>query len=243
MSKQNIQKLPGLEGLSLVTFNSMKRKFLLWPFILKAYLSPVCFFYTLHAFLSLPCLFQNIRYWNVHLCLSNNNSNNNNCYNNTATTTISHVKVKSCWRDQREGVWMRQVTWWRKQGLVSMSCHYESRAAHLKLTPNNLEEEQGKKKNQTQKEAIQYTLLFKKAGLPWNCFSAHERALRERHPTYPETPRDTWRNRSGQKSLTEAKEEGRFGDSRQEKEAATQLNHLRYRWRRLRWEARRKRIL
>ena len=107
-----------------------------------------------------------------------------------------------------------------------MSCHYESRAAHLKLTSNDLEEEQGKK-TQTHKEAIQYTLLFKLASP--GTVSVHERHLKERHPTHPETARDTWRNRSGQKSQTEAKEEGRFGDSRQEKEAATQLNYLRYR--------------
>lgn len=150
--------------------------------------------------------------------------------------------MKSCWRDWREGVWLRQATWRRKQDLVSMSCHYESRAAHLKLTRNNLEEVQGEKKKskQTQKEAIQYTLLFKKAGLSWNCFSAQERSALERHPAYPETPRDIWSNRNSQKSQREAKE-GTFGDSMQEKEAATPLNHLRYRRRRrLRWEAQEK---
>lgn len=111
-----------------------------------------------------------------------------------------------------------------------MSCQYKSRAAHLKLPPNDPKEKQGKKNcDQTQKETTQYTLMFKKVVLPRNNFTAQERHLRERHPTYPrhpETPRDTWKSRSGQKNQTEAEEEGRFGDSGKEEEVAAQLSYL-----------------
>lgn len=69
-----------------------------------------------------------------------------------------------------------------------MSCHYESRAAHLKLTPNNLEEEQGKK-TQTHKEAIQYTLLFKLASP--GTVSVHKRGTLKRDTQHTQRQQET----------------------------------------------------
>lgn len=73
--------------------------------------------------------------------------------------------------------------------------------------------------------------MFKKVVFPWNSFTAQERHLREKHPTYsrhPETLGDTWK-RIDQEIQIETEEEGRFGDSRKKKEAAAQLSYLWYR--------------
>jgi len=55
--------------------------------------------------------------------------------------------------------------------------------------PAILRKSKEKKKTQTSKEAVQHTLLFVHAGLPWNCFSAREAPQRET----PNAPRDTKR--------------------------------------------------
>lgn len=147
MSKQNIQNLPRLEGLPLFTFNSIKRNFLLQPFIRETSLSPARFFCSLHASPIPPCFFQNTRSRNGHLCLCNI-SNNNNCYNNT-TATISHAKWRAAggtegtgygWDRPRDGgsraLLVRAVTTNRGQ-LISSSLVTISRKS------------QGKKKKQT----------------------------------------------------------------------------------------------
>lgn len=84
------------------------------------------------------------------------------------------------------------------------------------------------KKTQTQKEAIQYTLLFKLASP--GTVSVHNRGTLKRDTQHTQRQQKTPGGIGVvRKAKQKQKEEGRFGDSRQEKEAATQLNYLRYR--------------
>lgn len=109
-----------------------------------------------------------------------------------------------------------------------MSCQYKLRAAHLKLTPNDPKEKQGKKNcDQTQEEATQYTLMFKEVVLPWNSFTAQERSTQHTPDTqrHDETPGRGVVRKFKQKQ----KKRVDFFDSGNEEEAAAQLSYLWYR--------------